>query len=213
MEGETKQMKNKYILLMLSFSIFLSNPIKVNAIPATKEMNEYEQKDMVYSTDYLNIRQRPSIKSKKMGIVPPNTKMERIKKGKEWDTILVDNEEYYVSNQFLTERVPDKPIELNTKDIKKKHLGKYKLTAYCSCSSCCGKWSQYKKTASGTTPKEGRTVACNSLPAGSRISIGGHEYIVEDTGNMKDNVIDIYMDSHSSALEFGVKHKDVYLIF
>lgn len=85
------------------------------------------------------------------------------------------------------------------------YLGTYKLTAYCSCSKCCGKWGG-KRTSSGTIPTVGRTVGCNSLPAGTRILINGHEYTVEDTGNMRNNVIDIYMGSHQAARNFGVQH-------
>ena len=92
-------------------------------------------------------------------------------------------------------------------------LGEHKLTAYCSCEKCCGKWSKYNKTASGTTPKQGRTVASNSLDFGTKIMINGEEYIVEDTGNMKsDNHIDIYFSSHDEALKFGVQNAEVYQI-
>lgn len=38
------------------------------------------------------------------------------------------------------------------------YLGRFKLTAYCSCPICCGKWSG-GATAGGTVPVQGRTVA------------------------------------------------------
>ena len=90
------------------------------------------------------------------------------------------------------------------------YIGVYKLTAYCACEKCCGKWAG-GTTASGTIPAEGRTVSCNSLPMGTQIKIDGQVYTVEDTGNMASNVIDVYYDSHSAALEFGVKYADVYI--
>lgn len=94
------------------------------------------------------------------------------------------------------------------------YLGRFKLTAYCSCAKCCGQWSPERggkgTTSSGTYPQEGRTVGCNVLPAGTHILINGHEYIVEDTGNMKGQTIDVYMGSHSAALKFGVQYADVY---
>lgn len=89
-------------------------------------------------------------------------------------------------------------------------IGEYKLTAYCSCERCCGKWSQFNKTALGTTPQQGRTVACNSLEFGTRIVINGSIYTVEDTGNMGTNVIDIYFNSHEAALNFGVQYAEVH---
>ena len=91
-------------------------------------------------------------------------------------------------------------------------LGEYKITAYCGCSKCCGKWSEFNLTASGTTPKQGRTVGCNSLEFGTEIIINGEKYVVEDTGNIKDNVIDIYFDLHEDALNFGEQYVEVFKI-
>lgn len=89
------------------------------------------------------------------------------------------------------------------------YLGTYTLTAYCGCSECTGGLGV---TAAGNTPVEGWTVACNSLPFGTQISINGTIYEVQDTGNMGDNVIDIYMESHEAALAFGTQTADVYLV-
>lgn len=88
-------------------------------------------------------------------------------------------------------------------------LGDYKLTFYCNCRKCCGKWSG-GPTASGTMPAEGRTVACGSLPLGTRILIAGQgEYVVEDRG-VTGKHIDIYMNSHSACLRNGVKYAGVF---
>ena len=57
---------------------------------------------------------------------------------------------------------------------------------------------------------QGRTVACNSLPFGTRIVINGNVYVVEDRGGMANNVIDVFFNSHQEALNFGVKYADVY---
>ena len=90
------------------------------------------------------------------------------------------------------------------------YLGTYSLTAYCSCVNCCGKSNGI--TASGTQATAGRTVACNSLPLGTVISINGHQYVVEDTGGMGGNVIDIYFSSHEEAINFGRQSAEVYLV-
>ena len=88
---------------------------------------------------------------------------------------------------------------------------KMQLTAYCSyCNSG-------SKTSSGTYPAAGRTVACNSLPLGTRIYIEGYgEYIVEDRGGMCGNVIDIYMGEQENddvCNSFGrKKNVTVYVI-
>lgn len=90
------------------------------------------------------------------------------------------------------------------------YLGTYTLTAYCGCETCNG--GNAGITAMGVEPSEGWTVACNSLPLGTQISINGNTYEVQDTGNMDDGTIDIFMNSHDEALNFGVQSADVYVI-
>ena len=87
----------------------------------------------------------------------------------------------------------------------------YKITAYCSCSKCCGKTTG--RTASGTQATAGRTVAAPSKFAfGTKLNIGGHIYTVEDRGGaIKGNRIDVYVNSHSAALQRGVKYLPVSL--
>lgn len=85
-------------------------------------------------------------------------------------------------------------------------LGEYKITYYCNCRRCCGKWSG-GPTASGEMPEEGRTVAC-SMKLGTHIMIDGHEYVVEDRG-VTGKHIDVYMDDHQECLENGVDYLEV----
>lgn len=88
----------------------------------------------------------------------------------------------------------------------------YKITAYCSCSKCCGKSTG--RTASGTTATAGRTVAAPANFAfGTKLNIGGHIYTVEDRGGaIKGNKIDIYVSSHSEALQWGVRYLPVSVV-
>lgn len=90
------------------------------------------------------------------------------------------------------------------------YLGKFKLTAYCACSKCCGKWAG-GGTASGTTPTPGRTVAMAGVPFGTKLLINGHVYTVEDRGTAYGHV-DVFMGSHSEALAFGLKYAEVYQV-
>ena len=89
-------------------------------------------------------------------------------------------------------------------------------TAYCPCEQCCGIYSaehyshagtQFtQKTATGTIPQQGRTIAVDPsvIPLGSKVVIGGNTYIAEDTGGaIKGNRIDIFFDSHEEALFWG----------
>lgn len=86
-------------------------------------------------------------------------------------------------------------------------LGTFKLTAYCSCSKCCGKSDGI--TASGVKAQAGRTVATKNIAFGTKLLINGETYTVEDRG-VGSGVIDIYFDSHTEALNFGVKYAKVF---
>lgn len=90
------------------------------------------------------------------------------------------------------------------------YLGSFKMTAYCSCSKCCGSWAG-GATASGTTPTAGRTVAMGGIPFGTKLLINGNVYTVEDRGTAYGHV-DVFMGSHSQALSFGMQYADVYIV-
>ena len=85
----------------------------------------------------------------------------------------------------------------------------YKITAYCSCSKCCGKATG--RTAMGTKATAGRTVAASGKFAfGTKLNINGHVYTVEDRGGaINGNKIDIYVNSHAEALAWGVRYLPV----
>lgn len=117
------------------------------------------------------------------------------------ETIMVAEENPIVEPEIVEEVV-----------VNESYLGQYRLTAYCKCEKCCGKWSKYNSTASGTVPEAGRTVACNSLAFGTKIIINDHTYIVEDRGNMSNDIIDIFFNSHEEALQFGLQYADVYIV-
>lgn len=85
-------------------------------------------------------------------------------------------------------------------------------TAYCSCEKCCG-WST-GITYSGTQATAGRTVGANlsQFPLGTVLVIDGHEYVVEDTGaGVGKNHVDIYMNSHEEAVEYGKRYVTCYV--
>lgn len=90
--------------------------------------------------------------------------------------------------------------------------GRYKVTAYCSCAKCCGKTNGI--TASGTKAKANRTVAAPSTFAfGTQLVINGKTYTVEDRGGaIQGNRIDVYMNSHSEALSWGVRYLNVEVL-
>lgn len=92
-------------------------------------------------------------------------------------------------------------------------IGTFTAYAYCPCEKCCGQWSG-GPTASGVMPEEGRTVAADwdVLPSGTEIYIDGVGWrTVEDTGSgITGNTLDLYMDNHQDALEWGVQEIEVF---
>ncbi len=88
----------------------------------------------------------------------------------------------------------------------------WKISGYCQCVKCTYPYND-GITASGKKVKVGM-VANNWLPFGTKVFIKGlGEFTVEDRGSKKyfgtkeekRQCIDVYMDSHKKAKEFGVK--------
>ena len=90
--------------------------------------------------------------------------------------------------------------------------GKFKVTAYCACMKCCGKTNGI--TAMGTKAKANHTIAASSqFKFGTKIRINGIVYTVEDRGGaITGNKIDVYMNTHSEALAWGVKYLNVEVL-
>ena len=91
-------------------------------------------------------------------------------------------------------------------DNEVQYLGKYKLTAYCGCKKCSGKWGT--RTASGKKAKQGRTIAVDKRKSklGSKVQINGKTYVAEDVGGgVKGKHIDVFFKSHKQTKKFGKK--------
>lgn len=94
----------------------------------------------------------------------------------------------------------------------------FNTSAYCSCSKCCGK-------STGITASGARATAWYTLAAGSGYKIGtviyipafadkpnGGWFIVQDRGGaISNSKLDVYMDSHSQALQFGRRTLECYV--
>lgn len=91
------------------------------------------------------------------------------------------------------------------------HTMVFKITAYCPCSQCNGPWSG-GATSTGARATQGRTIAVDPrvIPYGSKVLIGGHEFIAEDCGGaIKGARIDLYLDSHERCNSWGVRYLSV----
>lgn len=101
------------------------------------------------------------------------------------------------------------PTEIRSQAVVESHRYIAEVTAYTASDDECGNSDGI--TASGTQAIAGRTIAVPSwIPFGTKVIIGGHEYIAEDSGALiQDNHLDIYMDSKDDAIEFGRKELEV----
>ena len=82
--------------------------------------------------------------------------------------------------------------------------GVFEITAYTWTGNPC---------ANGEYPIDGITVASNYYPIGTRLYIEGlGERVVQDTGGMSSNVIDVYMGSEAECIQWGRQTANVYVI-
>ena len=90
-----------------------------------------------------------------------------------------------------------------------------RVTAYCSCSECCGQYSD-GITASGheIQPGDAFVAADERYSFGTEIVVPGYNYaqpvkVLDRGGAIKGHRLDVFFHSHAEALEWGVKHLDV----
>ena len=98
--------------------------------------------------------------------------------------------------------------------LKETYIGEFTITYYCACRECCDKADGI--TASGTLAQEGQTVAADwdMIEPGTEIFIEGVGFrTVEDKGGaIQSNRLDVFMNSHSAALEAGIGQAKVYIV-
>ena len=90
---------------------------------------------------------------------------------------------------------------------------RFRVTAYCPCAKCCGKWAD-GITASGTRADHRLVAAPREFPFGTVMRIPGYGTVkVEDRGGaIKGDRLDVLFPTHSEALRWGVQWVDVELV-
>ena len=105
-----------------------------------------------------------------------------------------------------TQPVP-KTVQTVTQSASIQGTVTYTLTAYCYTGN---------PTASGVMPTAGHTIAADLsiFPLGTKLSVNGIVYTVEDTGGaIHGNIFDIYFNSYEECINFGRQHTtDVYVV-
>ena len=103
-------------------------------------------------------------------------------------------------------------------------LGRFKITAYCGCRKCCGKYADNRPVdengevivigSIGVRLYAGVSIAVDPrvIPYHTQVVINGHTYTAHDTGgSIKGNRIDVYFDDHDEAWDFGVQYAEVFI--
>ena len=121
------------------------------------------------------------------------------------------------SQKTTDDSTPDKwqeaPVtETLPKTNAGKSLGIFTCSAYCGCRICSGDYGNM--TATGVVAQPNHTIAVDPkvISYGTKVQINGITYVAEDCGGaIKNNKIDIYFESHSEALNFGIQTLEVFL--
>ena len=121
----------------------------------------------------------------------------------------------YKQSKEDEEIIPDKQI-LAKHPFPANYLGVFRLTFYTPTELGASN-ANALRTATGTNPKEGRTIAVDPkiIPKGSLVFIEGWGYyIAEDTGSaIKGKRIDIFLNSYKMAKQLGNKQQArVYIL-
>ena len=127
---------------------------------------------------------------------------------KEVELLLVRREPVPLSNQTATDEPAPRIVNM-------------KITAYCPCSKCCGKYAD-GITSTGKNAHKTVGVAADPklLPYGTRLNIPGIGILpVDDTGGaMRQSAkrgiyhIDVRFPNHQEALNWGVKNLPVEIL-
>lgn len=67
-----------------------------------------ETKEVVYTTDKVNVRTEPSTDSEVYQILDRRTEVDRVSDDGEWSKVILDGKDYYISSQFLKVKSNDK---------------------------------------------------------------------------------------------------------
>lgn len=136
--------------------------------------------------------------------------------------------EYVVTSEKPKAPEVVEPEEVEVVEVTHWGESQVRVTAYCACHKCCGKWAEGRPYdpvtgkpivtgASGNVLETGVSVAApSSLPFGTKLLIDGKEYVVEDrpaqwaVDSFGGYLIDVYFDTHGDRLERD--YYDVYII-
>lgn len=136
------------------------------------------------------------------------------------------NKKTVTSRSSVERTASTNPATTSANHLAQKVAGKtpmvknFNTSAYCACVKCCGKTNGI--TSSGVKASSWCTLAAGkAYPVGTIIYIpalsnkpNGGWFIVQDRGGaISNNKLDVYMGTHSQALQFGRKNLECYVYY
>ena len=137
-----------------------------------------------------NLRQKVEIQRQEINTLQDENKM--LKQKKQEEVLPIPQEE-----------------EVSEQQVPTGNIIAGEISAYTSCEQDINTPSNIM--ANGEHVHVG-AVANNLLPLGTRVRIGGNEYVVKDRTAMHDYVFDIYMDTLEECNQFGRQYMDVEVL-
>lgn len=194
------------VLLLLQMCLFKI----ISDVPADTTVNEVELKDdIILSITETTTEETTEDVEDSLNETEPPT-----------EPLVVETEP---TTPNVTETEPA-PTEQEIASDGLVSLGTFKITAYCSCYTCCGEHALNRPVdeygneivygSIGVRLTAGVSIAVDPrvIPYGTSVVINGHKYIAQDTGGaISGNRIDVYFNDHQEAREFGVKHAEVFV--
>lgn len=217
----------------------LTKDVKYFSAKVVTEENEIEisdEKKETFAGDVINLLDEKESVANISITNNSNTDVEEIANQYEEETL--NNIETVVESENVEQskvETEDKKDLVTYKDLAEDNppeeyvkVVEVKATAYCLCKKCCGKSPDspyYGCTNSGIKiiPGTGMKIIAvdpNVIPLNSKVYVeglyGAWDYgyaIAADTGSaIKDLKIDLYMDTHEEALQWGRKTVKVYIL-
>lgn len=211
------KMKNKYLMMLIGMLFLYPTTVMANN-DSNVDNDTYMY---VTANSGLNIREAETTESNIIKALPKGTKVEITSTDNpEWYAIKYDDIEGYMYSEWLDEEKPVVTTSVQANDNKTtvqskgRLYGTCSISHYCNCSTCSGSYGN--TTASGAIPSVNRTVAMGrNVPFGTKIRIGNDPtvYTVEDRGGaIGRNNVDVFVGSHSEAMNKGRYSAPVYIV-
>jgi len=93
--------------------------------------------------------------------------------------------------------------------------GIMRVTAYCPCEKCCGRWANGITASGHRIQKNARFVAApKNILFGAKFIVPGYNNskpvpVLDRGGAINGNMLDVFFDSHQEALNWGVQYLKV----